>query len=131
MSHQTSNRLPTLASRPKLLWGAIALAAFTGGVHIWLALEEWGEAEEAMPFLLAGLGFFVGIGFVLFTDKRRRLLYLLGAGFTAVQIPLWIIGGMEEFTVGVVDKIAQLLLVAILLYAVVQIQRASETPRSG
>lgn len=119
MSHQTSNRSISLLSRPTLLGGAVVLAALTGAIHLWLALEEWGEPHEAVPFLLAGVGFFVGIGFVLFTERRRTLLYLLAAAFTAVQIPLWVFGGMDEFTVGVVDKVIQALLVVVLLYLAV------------
>lgn len=127
MSRLLSNRtLPV--SHPKLLLGGVVLAAITGAIHLWLALEAWAEPEEALPFLLAGVGFFVGIGFVLFAERRRRLLYLLGAAFTAVEIPLWILGGMEEFTVGVFDKVVQLLLVAVLLYLWMQSESASATP---
>lgn len=118
-------------SNPRLLAVGAVLAAITGGVHLWLALEEWGEAEEALPFLLAGLGFFVGIGFLLFSDRRRHLLYLLGASFTAIEIPLWVLGGMEEFTVGVADKVVQVLLVATLLYLWVQSRPASAAPEEG
>lgn len=103
-------------SNTRLLAGGVVLAAITGMIHLWLAFEEWGDAEEALPFLLAGIGFFVGIGFVLFADRRKRLLYLLGAGFTAIEIPLWILEGMNEFALGVFDKLVQVLLIAVLLY---------------
>lgn len=125
-------RSPVLGLRsvptPKLLVGGIILAAITETIHLWLALEEWGSGEEALPFLLAGIGFFVGIGFILFTDRHKRLLYLLGAGFTAVEIPLWILGGMEEFTLGVADKLVQVLLIAVLLYLWFQHRSLSDEP---
>jgi hypothetical protein len=111
----------------KLLAGAVVLAALTGVVHLWLAVHEWAELEEALPFLLAGIGFFVGIGLVLSTDRYRQPLYLLGAAFTGIEIPLWVLGGMEEFTLGVFDKVVQVLLVGALLYLWFQSRSADVT----
>jgi len=93
---------------------AVALAAFTGVVHFFMAYEELGELSESLLFLVAGVIFFAGV--VLFVrDHWPRWLFLVGAVFTAVQIPLWILEGMEEFPIGVTDKAAQAALVVVLL----------------
>lgn len=93
----------------------VALAAFTGVVHLFMAYEEMGELNESLTFLVAGVVFFAGV--VLFLRGIwPRWLYLAGAVFTGVQIPLWILEGMEEFTIGVTDKMVQAVLVVLLLY---------------
>jgi hypothetical protein len=94
----------------------LSLAAFTGLVHFYMAYEELAEPMESLVFLLAGAGFFLGIALYL-RGIWPRWLFLAGVAYTGVQIPLWVIEGMEEFAVGAVDKLAQLALVLLLLYA--------------
>ncbi|WP_254543199.1 DUF7475 family protein [Halomarina pelagica] len=104
-----------------LHWAAIALAALSGTIHLWLGVEFVAE-PVGIAFLLAGLGFFGAIALVLL-DYRRRLIYLLGIPFTAVQIALWyqvnvVSLGKTAGELGVadyVDKVAQVLLLALLV----------------
>ncbi len=105
-----------------LHWVAVVLAAVTGLVHLALGVSDIGT-PTGVSFLLAGAGFVVGI--VLFLrGYRRRLLYLLGIPYTALQIVLYVAfnwpnvvfladGGV--YAVGVVDKVVQALLVATLV----------------
>ena len=93
-----------------LHWLAVALAAVTGAIHVYL-----GVVEGILPFTIAGVGFFVGIA-VFLTRYWRRWFYLLAAVFTLVQIVLWIAGGTQFFTAGAIDKAVQAAFVAVVLY---------------
>jgi hypothetical protein len=87
----------------------VVLLAFTGVTHLYA-----GVVEGAPPVLLAGLGFFGGIGLYL-RGYRRRLLTAAAVPFTAVQIPLWYVVKAGNYTtVGYVDKVAQVLLLVCL-----------------
>ncbi|RQG96000.1 DUF7475 family protein [Natrarchaeobius chitinivorans] len=111
------NRL-TLESLSPLHWVGIGLAAVTAGVHLVLGvgfLPHW----MGLAFLVATAGFVLGIVLVL-VDYRRRLLYLLGIPFTAGQVILWYAVNRPEALdavspVEIVDKLAQLLLIVVLL----------------
>lgn len=102
-------------------WIAIALAAISGAIHLLLGVIVPVLALQA-SFLIAGVGFFVGIGLML-ADYRRPLVYLLGIPFTAGQIVLWyVIVGPTLGTMGMldaIDKLTQVVLVVLLfvLYA--------------
>jgi hypothetical protein len=66
--------------------------------------------------LLAALGFLGGIG-LYFTGISRRLLYATGIGYTVVQLVLWYTAGMPHLnSFGLLDKVAQILLIAALGY---------------
>lgn len=91
-------------------WVAAALAATTGVVHLYL---YW--AQEFLPFLLAGLGFFGAVA-LLVAGVNRRLLYAIGVPFTASQIAVWVIQDMPEFALGVADKTVQVALILALGY---------------
>ncbi|MEY7848258.1 hypothetical protein AB7C87_03540 [Natrarchaeobius sp. A-rgal3] len=111
------NRL-ALESLSTLHWIAIGLAVLTAVVHLVLGLEflpHW----MGVAFLLATVGFLLGIALVL-VDYRRRLVYLLGIPFTVGQIVLWYalnrpdgLGAIPA--VEAVDKLAQLLLIVALI----------------
>ena len=92
-------------------WLALALVLVTGIIHVYA-----GAVEARPPVLLAGAGFLAAIAlFVL--DVRRRLLYVVGAVYTAVQVPLWYVVKAGEYTtLGYVDKAVQVVLVALLLW---------------
>lgn len=100
---------------------AIALAATTGIVHLYL---YW--AQEFVPFLLAGLGFF-GAVVLLVSGVNRRLLYAVGVPFTAAQIAVWVAQGMPEFALGAFDKTVQVALIAVLTYLFVSERRSLRT----
>lgn len=110
MEQQSGSRLET-SSISTIQWVAMVLVALTGVLHVYA-----GVIEGAPPVGIAGVGFFGAI--VLFlADHRRRLLYLIGIPYTAVQIPLWYAIKAGEYTmVGYVDKAIQVLLVVVLLY---------------
>ncbi|MXR20919.1 DUF7475 family protein [Halobacterium bonnevillei] len=98
-------------SRTAIHWLAVLLVVATGAIHVYAGL-----VEGRIPVLLAGVGFFGGIGLFL-VDFRRPLLYLAGVVYTAVQFPLWYVAKAGEFTaIGYVDKAVQVVLVVTLLY---------------
>ena len=109
------HRLATSSLTP-LHWFALAMAFVSGGVHLVLGLEFLPH-PMGVAFVLAAGGFFGAIALVLL-DYRRRSLYLLGIPFTGVQIVLWYAVNrpvLENLsTAGVVDKVAQVLLIVAL-----------------
>ncbi len=103
-------------------WVGIVAALVTAAVHLLLGVRMF-PTGMGISFLLAGLGFLGGIALVLL-DYRRRAVYALGIPFTAVQIVLWyyviFIAGSRSFpadvgTLGAIDKVAQVVLIAILI----------------
>ncbi|MFB6168445.1 MAG: hypothetical protein ABEJ43_06310 [Haloferacaceae archaeon] len=96
----------------------IALALLSGVIHLVLGVAGLPSAL-GISFVLAAGGFFGAVVLVLL-DYRRRLVYLAGIPFVAVQFVLyfalnwpnvWNPGGM-------VDKVAQaaLMVVLVVLY---------------
>ncbi|MFO8113937.1 MAG: hypothetical protein R6U01_01040 [Halorubrum sp.] len=105
-----------------LHWVGIVAALITAAVHLRLGLGGL-PLPLRVSFLLAGLGFLGGVALVLL-DYRRRTVYAIGIPFTLVQIVLWYVlnftGGGKSFpadvgTLGAVDKVAQVLLIAVLV----------------
>jgi hypothetical protein len=105
-----------------LHWIGIVAALITAAVHLRL-----GVGGLALPlrvsFLLAGLGFLGAVTLVVL-DYRRRTVYAVGIPFTLVQIVLWYVlnfaGSGKSFpadvgTLGAVDKLAQIVLIAVLV----------------
>jgi len=89
----------------------VGLIVTTGVIHLYA-----GVAEGRIPVLLAGVGFLAGVGLFLL-DYRRRLLYLIGIAYTVVQIPLWYVAKVGEFTpLGYVDKVIQVTIIVLLAY---------------
>lgn len=108
-----------IESLTPLHWVGIGCAAITGVIHLWLGIE-FIDSPMGWSFLAAGTGFFGAIVLLLF-NIRRRLLYLVGIPYTAVQIPLWwVINDIQvadlfEPGIGVFDKTIQVLLIAVLI----------------
>lgn len=114
---------PDFESLTTLHWLGVACAAITGAIHLWLGVQFFG-GPMGWSFLAAGVGFFGAI-VLLVLDVRRRLLYLIGVPYTAVQIPLWWTvndvrpADLLEPGIGVFDKLVQVILIVVLvvLYA--------------
>jgi hypothetical protein len=102
-------------------WLAIGLVLVTGLIHVYA-----GIVEGRLPVTLAGIGFFGAVVLYL-VDYRRRLLYLVGAIYTAVQIPIWYVVKAGEYTtLGYLDKAIQVVLVVLLLYLYWQTRPGSD-----
>lgn len=99
------------------------LAALTSAaIHLFLGVRLIPSAM-GISFVLAGLGFLGAVALVL-VDYRRRAVYAVGIPFTLVQVALWYLvnfaNGPKSFpadvgTLGAVDKIAQVVLVVVLV----------------
>jgi hypothetical protein len=105
--HSSANRAGSLT---RLQWLAVALVVVTGVLHVYA-----GVIEGRLPVALAGAGY-AGALVLFFLDYRRRLLYLVGIPYTAVQIPLWLVAKSEYGVVDYVDKAVQVVLILVLVY---------------
>jgi len=103
-------------------WLGVVAALVTAAVHLLLGVRML-PSGIGISFVLAGLGFLGGIALVL-VDYRRRAVYAVGIPFTFVQIPLWYYVNFvalgksfpaEIGTLGAVDKIAQVVLLGVLV----------------
>jgi hypothetical protein len=99
-----------LGSLTQIQWIAIALVVVTGALHIYAGIVE-GRA----PVALAGVGY-AGALVLFLLSYRRRLLYLVGIPYTAVQFPLWIAAKSEYGMIDYVDKAVQVVLILVLIY---------------
>jgi hypothetical protein len=97
-------------SLTQLQWLAVALVVVTGVLHVYA-----GVVEGRIPVALAGVGY-AGALVLFFLDYRRRLLYLIGIPYTAVQIPIWLVVKSAYGTIDYVDKAVQLVLILVLVY---------------
>ncbi|WP_049986071.1 DUF7475 family protein [Halobellus rufus] len=95
-------------------WAGIALAVISGVIHLALGVS-FITSPLGWAFLVAGVGFLGGSVAVL-VDYRRSLMYLLGIPFTAGQIVAWYVVNAPDFSpLGIADKVAQLLLIVVLV----------------
>jgi succinate dehydrogenase/fumarate reductase cytochrome b subunit len=103
-------------------WVGVVAALVTAAVHLLLGVRML-PSPMGISFVLAGLGFLGAIGLVL-VDYRRRTVSAVGIPFTLVQIVLWYVvnftGGSKSFpadvgTLGAVDKVAQVVLLVVLV----------------
>lgn len=102
-------------SLTSLHYAVILLAAVTGVIHLYEGVEDWGEGVIGLLFVLAGLGFFGAI-LLLLLGYRSRPLYLVGIGYTGVQIVAYFALRWPEVydALGLVDKAVQVALVVVL-----------------
>jgi len=105
-----NNSTGRIGSLTQLQWLAVALVVITGVLHVYA-----GIVEGRIPVALAGVGY-AGALVLFFFDYRRRLLYLLGIPYTAVQFPLWIVAKSEYGVIDYVDKAVQVALILVLIY---------------
>ena len=99
-----------MGSLTRLQWLAVVLVAITGVLHVFA-----GIVEGRVPVALAGVGY-AGALVLFFLNYRRRLLYLIGVPYTAVQIPIWLVAKSEYGVVDYVDKAVQVVLIVVLVY---------------
>jgi hypothetical protein len=97
-------------SLTRVQWLAVSLVVVTGVLHVYA-----GFVEGRIPVALAGFGY-GGALVLFFAGYRRRLLYLIGVPYTAVQIPIWLVAKSEYGVVDYVDKAIQVVLIAVLVY---------------
>lgn len=119
---ETQGRSLQTASLGGLHWAGILAAVVSAGVHLFLGIRML-PSGMGISFVLAGLGFLGAVVLVLL-DYRRRAVYAVGIPFTLVQILLWyyvnFAAGPKSFptdigTLGAIDKVAQVVLIAILV----------------
>ena len=105
-----------------LHWVGIIAALVSAAIHLLLGVRMF-PSGMGISFILAGLGFLGAIGLVLIA-YRRRTVYAVGIPFVLVQIVLWYVvnfaNGSKAFpgdigTFGAIDKIAQLVLLGVLI----------------
>ena len=115
MAAATANRGLQTESLTTLHWIGIALALLTGVIHLFLGVR-FIDSPLGVSFVLAGLGF-VGAVVLLLFDYRRRLLYLVGIPFTAIQVVLYFPLNWPDVVspIGLGDKLIQLGLIAVLV----------------
>lgn len=98
-------------------WLAGALALLSGVIHLVIGVR-FIDQPTGVPFILAGLGFFGGVGLALL-DYRRRLLYLVGVVFVLAQIvAYYYINYLNDPAISPVegiDKAAQVVLIVLLV----------------
>ena len=103
-------------------WVGTVAALVSAGVHLFLGVRML-PSGMGLSFVLAGLGFLGAIVLVLL-DYRRRTVYRAGIPFTLAQIALWYYVNFVSLgksfpadigTLGAVDKVAQLVLLAVLV----------------
>ena len=99
----------------QLQYLGIGLAALTGLIHLALGVRFL-PSPLAISFVLAGLGFFGGIA-LFWLDYRRRLLYLVGVAFTAVQVGAYFVLNWPDVVspLGLADKAIQVALIGVLV----------------
>ncbi|KAB1186757.1 MULTISPECIES: hypothetical protein [Haloferax] len=116
--------MATSAARPDLTrldYLGVVLAAITGLLHLVLgavALSSNLADPFGLAFIAAAAGFAAGIVTVLRgSEQTRRRAILLGIPFTAGQIVLYVALNWPNIfgVTGVVDKLVQLALVAVLV----------------
>lgn len=100
-----------------LHWLAGALALVSGVIHLALGVMFFPQGT-AIAFLFAGAGFIGGLILGL-VNYRRRLLYLVGTVFVALQIvAFYFVNYLNQpafSPIEVTDKVAQVVLIAVLI----------------
>jgi hypothetical protein len=126
VKNKQNNSTGRRGSLTQLQWLAVVLAVITGVLHVYA-----GVVEGRVPVALAGVGY-AGALVLFFLDYRRRLLYLVGIPYTAIQIPLWLVVKSEYGVVDYVDKAVQVVLILVLLYLYLNTpSRAAENTPPG
>ncbi|WP_115862890.1 hypothetical protein [Halorussus litoreus] len=99
---------PEFGCRLDLL--VVALAVSLAGIHLYL-----GVTEARPPFVVAGIGFLVGVA-VFPTRLFRPVLYLVGVAYAFVLGVVWALDGMTYPTFGVATGAISVAFVAVVVY---------------
>ena len=103
-------------------WLGIVAAVVTAAIHLLLGVRLL-PSGLGVSFVLAGLGFLGAVVLVL-VGYRRRAVYVVGIPFTLVQILAWYYLNFVTLgksfpadigALGAVDKLAQVVLLAVLV----------------
>ena len=120
MSTTTDSGLFDLQTLTPLHYLGVLLAVVSGLIHLRLGVG-FISSPLGISFLFAGIVFLAAAAAIL-ANYRRRLLYGLGIPFTAGQIVIWYVVNFpvgsvptDVGTLGAIDKIAQVLLVVVLI----------------
>ena len=109
-----------------LFLGATLLLA---GIHLYLGLFEPAVPDpQRGQFLAIGIAFLAGF-IARLTPLWRPVLYLLGAAFAIFLGGLWLIGGVELFTVGVTTGVVATALIVLALYLFVREESGGMRPQ--
>lgn len=91
----------------------VVLALVTAGLHFALA-----TTTGNVSFAVLALGLLAGF-VVFFTDLWEPVLYLVGAIYVGVMTVVWLLAGMPQLALAVVDKTVQALLFGLFVYLLV------------
>ncbi len=98
----------------------LGLTLVLAGIHFYLALFEPATPEPRRnQFLVIGVAFLGGF-LVRLTRFWRPVLYLLGAAFAIFLGGIWILGGAENLTAGVLTGIIATAFIGLALYLFVR-----------
>lgn len=95
---------------------AILTALVSAGIHLWLTpvVIEF-DTVQAILFVLAALGFIVGIG-VFLTKYWRREFYLIAIVFALAQILAFFVMGGPRNTLAITSKTAEFVFIVAAAY---------------
>lgn len=91
-------------------WLAVLLGVVLAGIHLYL-----GVVENEPPFLVVAIGFLGGV-FLFLTRYWQPILYLLAALFVLVLGTVWLLGGMEYRTLGLVTGAISTAFILVVAY---------------
>ena len=98
-------------SLDKKEYGLVTAALVSGIIHVYV-----GYSSLSIELTLAGLGFLGGIGLFL-CEKRKNLIVAVSIPYTAAQVILYYqIYGLSFGPLGAIDKVTQVLFIALGIY---------------
>ena len=102
--------------RDRWNWLLTLLAVVLASIHLYLGFAAPSvAAETARQYLVIAALFLAGL-VVYFTAFWRPVLYLLGVGFSVYLGVLWVLGGLEHFTLGVLTGVVSTAFVLLSIY---------------
>ncbi|MDR9381025.1 MAG: hypothetical protein RI560_05040 [Natronomonas sp.] len=101
----------------------VAFLLFTlllAGIHLYLGLfDPMASADRSVQFLLIGAAFLAGF-VARITPYWHPTLYLLGAAFAVILGVLWVLGGTDQFTLGIATGAVASAFIVVALYLFVR-----------